>query len=443
MRVYDVAIAGGGPAGAAAAVGLARAGRTVLLADAGREGGAPIGEGLPPSARSLLRELGVLAATLAGGHRPSHGTASAWGSPALHVRDFLFEPNGPGWQLDRTHFDAMLRRAAADAGADIREGARLTLADVREDARLTPTDIREDTRLTLTDVREDTRLAPADDAPPPADGAPPPAGGPLRLRLRGGPGAERAAQEVGCHWLIDAGGRPAALTRRLGATRRRDDRLVAFYLRLRAKGHVERGSEGGAHGGTDASPPRGTEARAKEGSDRDGRTLVEAVEDGWWYSVLLPDGERLVARLGDADLLDRRRLLGVEGLWSSLGETQHLRRLCAEYGYLPRGPARGADASSSRLEPAAGERWVAVGDAALAFDPLSSKGIASALYTGLRAASAVDAALRGEGGAVERYAAHLLDVYRVYRQQLRAHYAAETRWPDAPFWRRRSATSGP
>jgi flavin-dependent dehydrogenase len=292
----------------------------------------------------------------------------------------LFEPNGPGWQLDRTRFDAMLRRAAAGAGADVYEGARLALAG---------------------------------NAPSPSDGS-------LYLRLHGDADAGRAGsagqagQDVRCRWLIDAGGRSATLARQLGATRRRDDRLVAFYARLRCTGGADR-------------------------ADRDGRTLVEAVEDGWWYSVLLPSGERLVVRLGDADLLDRRRLLVGDGLWSTLGETRHLSRLCTEYGYAPSGPARGADASSSRLEPAAGERWLAVGDAALAFDPLSSKGIASALYTGLRAANAIDAALRGEGEGVRRYAAHLFDIYRVYREQLSAHYAAEARWPDAPFWRRRAA----
>ena len=77
-NVYDAAIAGGGPAGAAAAIVLARAGLRVLLADAGnarspRHGKYKIGEGLPPSARHLLRDLGVHERVLADGHRPCHG----------------------------------------------------------------------------------------------------------------------------------------------------------------------------------------------------------------------------------------------------------------------------------------------------------------------------------------------------------------------------------
>src|SRR5436190_5494193 len=43
-----------------------------------------------------------------------------------------------------------------------------------------------------------------------------------------------------------------------------------------------------------------------------------------------------------------------------------------------------------------GEGWVAVGDAAQSYDPLSSQGLRYALESGIRAAFAVDAALDGD-----------------------------------------------
>ncbi len=375
-RTCDVAIVGGGPAGAAAAIALARGGRRVLLADACGANGRPrdafrIGEGLPAAARPLLQALGVLACTLADGHRTSPGTQAWWGSDTPHTEDAMRTLQGRGLQLDRVRFDAMLRAAACQAGAECVEAAQLRL-DAAGDAA-TPHRLR----LHRANVDDDT----------------------------GGDAVEAG-------WLIDAGGRGAGVSRALGATRIVHDRLLAFHLRL--------------GGGGD--------------TDRDGRTLVEAVEDGWWYSVRLPSEQRLIAFLGDADLLDRRALIDGDGLWRALERAPQLHALCARHGWRPAERTQGADACSSELDRACGERWLAVGDAALAFDPLSSKGISNALYTGLHAAETILHNARDDGLAA--YARHLREIHRVYREQLRAFYAMETRWPDSPFWRRRGA-AGP
>lgn len=362
---YDVAIAGGGPAGAAAAVVLAGAGLRVLLADHGSRHRFKIGEGLPPSTRSLLHELGVLDAVLADRHRHCHGTLSAWGSDTLHGNDFVFQLHGDGLQLDRERFDDRLRNAAADAGAERIDAARLSL-----DGR-------------------------------PVFGA----DGSHLLLLRTPTGSHK----LSCAWLIDAGGRPAVLARRLGARRLDDDRLLAFHLRLRANGDP----------------------------DRDASTLVEAVEDGWWYSALLPDGRRVVAYLTDADLVDRRALLSSDRLWHKLLQTRHLRKLCLRHHYAPASAASGTVASGGRLDHCCGQTWFAIGDAALSFDPLSSKGIANALYSGLCAARALLAARRGDSAAAPRYDAHMAQIHAVYLEQCAGFYALEKRWPQAPFWRRR------
>lgn len=371
-REVDVAIAGGGPAGAAAACMLARSGLRVLLADTGASQAFKVGEGLPPSARHLLRELGALDRVLADGHRASHGTLAFWGDDAPHANDFLFQLHGHGLQLDRMRFDAALREHAHAAGAWIACDARLSLLES-------------------------------------SDG-----NAPHRLLLR-----EKSAEtRIESRWLIDASGRPATLARQLGATRIEHDALLAFHMRLV----------------TDAD------------SDRDGRTWVEAVEGGWWYSVLLPSRERLVAFLSDADLVDRRTLLTAEGLWHALRAAPQLHALCREHRYAPASSPHGADASSSHLDRAAGSQedtggWLAVGDAALAFDPLSSKGISNALYTGLRAAQAILDSDLGDAEAVGGYAQHLLDIHRVYREQLGAFHAMETRWPSSAFWARRRRTA--
>jgi 2-polyprenyl-6-methoxyphenol hydroxylase-like FAD-dependent oxidoreductase len=145
-----------------------------------------------------------------------------------------------------------------------------------------------------------------------------------------------------------------------------------------------------------------------------------------------------VAFLTDADLVEpawRTRA----GFGAALDATCHL--LPTRPATLTSDPATTA-AHGSRLAPAAGERWLAVGDAALAFDPLSSQGILNALVTGLQGAVAVDARLRGDRGAIAAYERRLAGVWSAYELNSASAYALERRWPEAEFWARRARGAG-
>ena len=83
--------------------------------------------------------------------------------------------------------------------------------------------------------------------------------------------------------------------------------------------------------------------------------------------------------------------------------------------------------------------WLAVGDAALSFDPLSSQGLFNALFTGLAAAEAADSFLSGNSDSFAQYHQTTQAIFHAYRTKLAATYNAEKRWPAAPFWRRRHA----
>ncbi|MFI1938319.1 NAD(P)/FAD-dependent oxidoreductase, partial [Streptomyces purpureus] len=200
---WDAIVAGAGPAGSVAALCLARAGHRVLLLDpqAPRppgprprdprpghplrpRGAGPyrIGETLPPAARPLLRDLGLLAGLDADGHLTCTGTDAAWGSEELYGRGHVMDPHGHGWHLDRVRFDAFLRGAAEDAGARPMCG--------------------------------------------------------VAVRRTGWPGAWRLVvrergveRELACAWLVDSTGRRAVIGRQ-GAVRLRQDRLVAAYALL-------------------------------------------------------------------------------------------------------------------------------------------------------------------------------------------------------------------
>ena len=132
QRVHDVAVLGGGPAGSATALELARRGRDVVLLERTRFDAPRFGETLPPEINPLLRRLGAWDAFLACGPLESPGTISAWGSPDPDETDFVANRHGSGWHVDRNAFDAALCELAAREGVRVRIGT--AVSSCRRDA---------------------------------------------------------------------------------------------------------------------------------------------------------------------------------------------------------------------------------------------------------------------------------------------------------------------
>jgi flavin-dependent dehydrogenase len=164
--------------------------------------------------------------------------------------------------------------------------------------------------------------------------------------------------------------------------------------------------------------------------------LVESCAAGWWYAVLLPDGNQLLAFFTDADLAGPRGSRE-EVFKAALDATLHIRRLAAD---MPAGAAlRVADARTSARRVLWRGRWLCVGDAAWCLDPLSGKGIERAVADGLGAARAVSELMTGRGeGAIRTFAVSSAEAFNESLNTQRSYYAADSRWPNSPFWRRRS-----
>lgn len=228
----------------------------------------------------------------------------------------------------------------------------------------------------------------------------------------------REEVELEADFVIDASGRQAVVARGLGGRRVRHDRLVGLSTILEGRNVA------------------------------DSFTLVEAVESGWWYSASLSDGRLAVAYMTDADLLNSSGARNQRGWIKRVGELSLTSKrvehcagsLCKLAGSLE---LRVLPAESSRLRTIAGDRWLAVGDAAAAYDPLSSYGIASAMGSGYYAACAVRDYLEGRTDAPLAYVHIMEQTYRYYLQMLAEGYIAEQRWPDAPFWKRRHYQQSP
>ena len=95
------------------------------------------------------------------------------------------------------------------------------------------------------------------------------------------------------------------------------------------------------------------------------------------------------------------------------------------------------DASTSWLDRIAGPGWAATGDAAAAFDPLSSQGIVTALVMGREAGRVAAGTVRPE-----EYEAQYASLLEEHLALLKAYYGLERRWADSDFWRRRPNPNG-
>jgi flavin-dependent dehydrogenase len=181
-REVDVFILGAGPAGCSAALHLAPFYRTLLI-DRNSIPTPRAGESLLPAANRLLKDMGLLDEFRRQGHLPYHGTQSRWGSEYLRETDFLRDPMGHGWHLDRQEFEIWLRKKAMERGTVLLAPARF--AHVEPEGRQ---------RWKITVTQDNRRMV-------------------IRARV-----------------LIDAGGRTPVIARRLGATRIQLDNMVCSWV---------------------------------------------------------------------------------------------------------------------------------------------------------------------------------------------------------------------
>ncbi|MCA9777226.1 MAG: YkgJ family cysteine cluster protein [Candidatus Eremiobacteraeota bacterium] len=166
--------------------------------------------------------------------------------------------------------------------------------------------------------------------------------------------------------------------------------------------------------------------------------LMESTELGWWYGAPI-DAQRAVAVFVTDSDLDRGE---PEEAWRArLSESVHAQERFSHMT-LHHKPRRVA-AGFSILRPAYGPGWVAVGEAAAAFCPLSSMGVGRALETGVRVGNCfVEAAGREAAPNFLALAEQNGAEFHLYSRLLADSYRQVFHFPNSVFWSRRSARSG-
>jgi 2-polyprenyl-6-methoxyphenol hydroxylase-like FAD-dependent oxidoreductase len=223
--------------------------------------------------------------------------------------------------------------------------------------------------------------------------------------------AWRLSLSDGCQlstkFVVDATGGSASFARRTGARFVDLDRLVGI-------------------------------SRFFECEETDARLMVETFANGWWYTAGLPNGKRVTCCVTDADLAQRMKLNETELWQQQLSTTSNVAKLTNTR--KPCSTVTVRSTNSRLLDPVCGDGWLAVGDAASRFDPLSSQGIVKALRSGIFASYAIgDLLLCGDHAALRRYQRFVTEEFKSYLQTRLKYYRQEQRWPNSEFWRRRHA----
>lgn len=213
--------------------------------------------------------------------------------------------------------------------------------------------------------------------------------------------------EISADYVVDATGKKASVCRQLGIFHRERDQLAALTFHCRIPAKIQ------------------------------SCIYIESFENGWIYLAPCGNNKITVMIFTDLDIIprqaDRKKFIA-----EVLNRTGTLKSLT---GNLP-----GTDqilnlkiqpVNTACLQLPYGPNWIAIGDSAYSFDPISSYGITSAIAGGYYGGQALADELEHKPDALEVYRYIMENAFQAYLQRLHHYYSLENRWPESVFWKRR------
>lgn len=196
-------------------------------------------------------------------------------------------------------------------------------------------------------------------------------------------------------FVIDASGRQSWVARKLGIERLFEAEQLALVAFLQI--------------------PEGFE---------DSTSLVETVDNGWWYSAQIPNQRLATAFMFDPGQQQQTVSAKVENWQDLLSQSKHTaKRLQLFEGKSELlAPPKIVAADSGILQQVCGEGWLAVGDAAMTYDPIASHGLMMSMVSARDAAGAINGLAEGRDDTLDMYGQRMCQSFLQYCEVRRAFY---------------------
>lgn len=207
-------------------------------------------------------------------------------------------------------------------------------------------------------------------------------------------------KKLNANTIVDATGRNRAVLKQLGVTIENYDHNTAFSCHL----------------------PKRKPTKLKHD------VLVESFETGWGLVSGLNDKQQIVSLFSRPASSAFKAMKDYQNWPALLKNTVYLKDCLTADAAVK---VRGGLANSSMPQKVGDHRWLAIGDAALAFDPLSSHGITNAIYTAWKALEEIKAS----DGNFSDYSKNMSAIYETYLDSKTKLYKRENRWRHSAYWK--------
>lgn len=201
-------------------------------------------------------------------------------------------------------------------------------------------------------------------------------------------------------WIIDATGRNRALLNVLKIPVQEYDDLMAFSCHLPITKHHSLIHE----------------------------VYTESFAHGWGIVSALSEDKQVMTLFTRKSNGMHQELTQYDYWKTILADTHYLKDFLAE-----KAPDQiiGKKANSSASTSFSGSNWIAIGDAAFTFDPLSSHGITNAVYTAKKAFDLISTSAYNSS----QHQNDLKAIFKAYLNSKNGMYQSETRWREEDFWK--------